>query len=148
MMPQLSDHFSLEELTRTDTGLPNIADPDEIARLKTLAIFMEKVRASLGGHPITVDSAFRSEAVNEAVGGVSDSAHRLAYACDFTCPGFGTPLMIAERLDTAEKQGAIAFDQLIYEVTWVHISRDPQLRGERLTHPSAGGYLDGIQNVP
>jgi hypothetical protein len=55
--------------------------------------------------------------------------------------------MIAERLDTAQKQGAIDFDQLIYEVTWVHISRDPQLREERLTHPTTGGYLDGIVNT-
>lgn len=138
-----TDHFTLEELTTTDTGLSNAPDAEELIRLKTLAIFMEKVRAILGGHPITVDSAFRSEAVNDAVGGVSDSAHRLAYACDFTSPAFGTPLMIAERLDTAEKQGAIAFDQLIYEQTWVHISRDPQLRGERLTHVG-DGYVDGI----
>lgn len=141
---QLSEHFSLAELTTTDTGLPNDPNQQEMARLVTLAAFMEKVRAILGGHPITVDSAFRSEAVNDAVGGVSDSAHRLAYACDFTCSAFGTPLMIAERLDTAQKQGAIAFDQLIYEVTWVHLSRDPQLREQRLTHPTAGGYLDGI----
>ena len=104
---------------------------------------MEKVRTILGNHPITVNSAFRSEAVNEAVGGVPDSAHRLAYACDFTCPAFGTPLMIAERLDTAQRNGAIDFDQLIYEVTWVHISRDPQLREERLTHVG-DGYVDGI----
>ena len=143
-MTPLSDHFSLEELTVTNTGLDNTPDAEERARLDTLAIFMEKVRAILGGRPITVNSAFRSEAVNEAVGGVPNSAHRLAYACDFTCSTFGTPLMIAERLDQAEKSGAIAFDQLIYEVAWVHISRDPQLRGERLTHPTSGGYLGGI----
>lgn len=140
----LSEHFTLEEFTHTDTGLPNIADPDELARLKTLAIFMEKVRAILGNHPITVNSAFRSEEVNEAVGGVPDSAHRLAYACDFTCPGFGSPWMIAERLDTAMTQGAIDFDQLIQEGTWVHLSRDPQLRGERLTLLPDGSYENGI----
>lgn len=144
MSMQFTDHFSLAELTVTDTGLPNSPDADELTRLKTLAIFMEKVRAILGGHPISVDSAFRSEAVNDSVGGVSNSAHRLAYACDFTCPTFGSPLMIAERLDQAEKSGAIEFDQLIYEGTWVHISRDPQLRGERLTLVG-DGYVTGIQ---
>jgi zinc D-Ala-D-Ala carboxypeptidase len=146
-MTQLSEHFSLAELTVTNTGLDNTPDAEEEARLSTLAVFMEKVRTILGNHPITVNSAFRSEAVNEAAGGVFDSAHRLAYACDFTCPAFGSPLMIAERLDTAQKNGAIDFDQLIYEVTWVHISRDPQLREERLTHPTAGGYIVGIQDV-
>ena len=142
-MTQLTDHFSLEELTVTDTGLDNTPNAEEEARLSTLATFMEKVRTILGNHPITVNSAFRSEAVNEAVGGVPDSAHRLAYACDFTCPGFGPPLDIAERLDQAQKSGAIDFDQLIYEVTWVHISRDPQLREQRLTHVG-DGYVDGI----
>ena len=142
-MTQLSTHFSLEELTVTDTGLDNTPDAEEEARLSTLAAFMEKVRTILGNQPITVNSAFRSEAVNEAVGGVPDSAHRLAYACDFTCPGFGPPLDIAERLDQAQKSGAIDFDQLIYEVTWVHISRDPQLREQRLTHVG-DGYVDGI----
>jgi hypothetical protein len=83
-------------------------------------------------------------AVNDAVGGVADSAHRLAYACDFTCPGFGSPLMIAERLDTAEKQGAIDFDQLIYEGTWVHISRDPRLSAQRLTLVDGDAYTSGI----
>lgn len=143
-MSQLSEHFTLEEFTRTDSGLPNIADPEEIDKLRTLAAFMEKVRAALGGHPITVNSAFRSEAVNTFVGGVPDSAHRLALACDFTCPAFGSPLMIAERLDTAAKNGAIAFDQLIQEGTWVHISRDQRLRGERLTLTAAGQYIEGI----
>ena len=142
-MTQLSEHFSLAEFTVTDTGLDNTPNAEEEARLSTLAEFMEKVRTILGNHPIAVNSAFRSEAVNEAVGGVPDSAHRLAYACDFTCPGFGSPLMIAERLDTAQRNGAIDFDQLIYEVTWVHISRDPQLREERLTHVG-DGYVDGI----
>lgn len=145
---QLTEHFSLAELTTTSEPFDNTPNAEEEARLKTLAIFMEKVRAILGGHPITVNSAFRSEAVNEAVGGVSDSAHRLAYACDFTCSAFWSPMMIAERLRTAGEQGAIDFDQLIYEITWVHISRDPQLRGDVLTHPTAGGYLDGIVDAP
>lgn len=144
MNDQLTTNFSLAELTTTSEPFLNVPNPEELARLKTLAIFMEKVRAILGGHPITVDSAFRSEAVNNAVGGVADSAHRLAYACDFTCPTFGTPRMIAERLDMAETQGAIEFDQLIYEGTWVHISRDPQLRGQRLTLIGDGAYTSGI----
>lgn len=142
---QLSPHFSLEEFTTTDTGLPNVADPDEIERLRTLATFMEKVRALLGNNPIIVDSAFRSDAVNTFVGGVPNSAHRLAYACDFTCPKFGSPLMVAERLDQAQKSGAIAFDQLINEHAWVHISRDPQLREERLTMTGVNEYVSGIQ---
>lgn len=140
---QLTAHFALSELTHTDTGLDNTPNGEEEARLATLAVFMEKVRHILGDRPIHVDSAFRSEAVNAAVGGVPDSAHRLAYACDFTCAAFGSPYDICIALDAAQKAGHIEFDQLIQEGTWVHISRDQRLRGERLTKVD-GGYEWGI----
>lgn len=143
MNKQLTPHFSLAELTHTSTGLDNTPNAEEEARLETLAAFMEKVRAILGSHPISVDSAFRSEAVNNAVGGVSNSAHRLGYACDFVCPDYGSPYEVCLALDAAQKAGKIEFDQLIQEGTWTHISRDPQLRGQRLTKVD-GGYEYGI----
>lgn len=145
---QLTPHFSLAELTTTNTGLDNTPNSEEETRLQTLAEFMEKVRAILGNNAITVNSAFRSEAVNEAVGGVSNSAHRLAYACDFVCPDFGDPLAVCNALDAAEKEGKIAFDQLIQEGTWTHVSRDPQLRGQRLTLTGPGEYEEGIHPTP
>jgi hypothetical protein len=144
MNNQFTEHFSLAELTVTETGIQNIPDAIHVARLELLAIFMEKVRRILGNYPITVDSAFRSPAVNAAVGGVPDSAHEQAYACDFVCPAFGTPYQIALALSEAEKKGLIKFDQLIQEHTWVHISRDQRLRGQRLTLTGPGQYEDGI----
>jgi len=141
---QLSAHFSLAELTTTNTGLANTPSPAEIEMLKTLAAFLEKVRVILGNKPIHIDSAFRSEAVNEAVGGVSNSAHRLAFAADILCPAFGSPYQVACALSAAQKAGHFAFDQLIYEQTWTHVSRDPQLRGQRLTHHNDGSYADGL----
>lgn len=148
---QLTEHFSLFELTVTDTGLDNTPDAEMLPRLKTLAIFGEKVRAICDNKPITVNSAFRSPAVNEAVGGVSDSAHALAYAMDFTCAEFGTTFEVAKALDQAQIDGKIEFDQLIYEGTWVHISRDPREnddpagpRGMRLTHVEGDTYTSGL----
>ena len=143
-MEQLSPHFTLSELTHTNTGLPNVPNAEESARLQLLAEFMEKVRTILGDNPISVNSAFRNKAVNAAVGGVGNSAHRLAYACDFICSGFGSPYQVSVALDAAQKVGRIAFDQLIQEGTWTHISRDPQLRGQRLTKIN-GGYESGIR---
>lgn len=140
---QLTPNFSLEELTTTNTGLDNTPNADEIERLQTLAVFMEKVRTILGDNPISVSSAFRSEAVNNAVGGVSNSAHRLAYACDFNCLAFGTPYQVCEAISAAQAEGRIAFDQLIQEHQWVHISREPRLREQRLTK-IPGGYVNGI----
>lgn len=140
---QLSEHFTYAELTHTSTGLDNTPNEEELELLQTLAVFMEKVRVILGNNPITVDSAFRSAAVNKAVGGVSNSAHRLGYACDFVCPGFGDPYSVCMALSAAQNEGKIAFDQLIQEGTWTHISRDPQLREQRLTK-TTNGYVEGI----
>jgi putative chitinase len=139
---QLSPHFSLAELTHTDTGIDNTPSQAEAVRLGTLAAFMEKVRTLLGSRPISVDSAFRSELVNRAVGGVPNSAHRLGYACDFNVDGM-TPYEVCKALDAAATGGHLAFDQLIQEGTWTHISRDPQLRFQRLTKVGSG-YEDGI----
>lgn len=139
---QLSPHFSLAELTVTETGLANTPNAQEVERLKLLAAFMEKVRAELGNRPIAVNSAFRSEAVNLTVHGVPNSAHRLAYACDFTVAGM-TPYEVCVALDHAANFKRIVFDQLIQEGTWTHISRDPQARGQRLTK-IPGGYENGI----
>lgn len=141
---QLTPHFTLEELTVTETGLSNAPDPLHEQRLVLLAIFMEKVRFILGNHPVNIDSAYRSPGVNAAVGGVPDSAHELGYACDFVCPQFGSPYDVCCALVKARDEGKIAFDQLIQEGTWTHISRDPRQRGELLTHVD-GSYIEGIQ---
>ncbi len=154
MPTQLSPNFTLEELTTTNTGLDNTPNADEIERLKLLAAFMEKVRAVLGNKSMSVNSAFRSEAVNNAVGGVPNSAHRLGYACDFVCPSFGTPLDVCKALDAAGTAGTIVFDQLIQEGTWTHISRDQTGNGTgaprmmRLTLIGPGQYASGIKPTP
>jgi hypothetical protein len=154
MPTQLSPNFTLEELTTTNTGLDNTPNAAEIERLKLLAEFMEKVRAVLGNKSISVNSAFRSAAVNNAVGGVSNSAHRLGYACDFVCPSFGTPLDVCRALDAAGTAGTIVFDQLIQEGTWTHVSRDQTGNGTgaprkmRLTLIGPGQYASGIRPTP
>jgi putative chitinase len=145
---QLSEHFSQAELTTTETGHDNAPNATELEVLRTLATFLEKVRTILGNKPLTVHSAFRSHRVNEAVGGVPNSAHRLGFAVDFVCPSFGSPFDVCRALDAAEKAGKIKFDQLIQEGGWIHISRDPQLRGQRLTLTGPGRYADGIQPTP
>jgi zinc D-Ala-D-Ala carboxypeptidase len=139
---QLTTHFALEELTVTTTGLDNTPTSDQRALLLTLAQNMEKVRAICGNRPITVSSAFRSAAVNEAAGGVPNSAHTLCFACDFNVEGL-TPFEVCLLLDAAANQGHLAFDQLIQEGTWTHASFDKRLRGQRLTKRD-GGYLSGI----
>lgn len=138
-MTQLTQHFSLDELTFTQhRSLDNTPPPKIIACLQVAAGGMEHVRALLG-FPIRVNSGYRSPAVNAAVGGVATSAHCTGFAVDFVCPGFGTPLDVCRQLVA----DGLKFDQLIQEGTWVHVSFDPKMRGEVLTK-TASGYRSGL----
>lgn len=142
MPTQLSPHFTLEELTVTGTGIDNSPPKAMVPTLKRLAEKMEEVRTLLGGKPITVNSAYRNQAVNAAVGGVPNSAHALGFAVDFTCASFGTPFEVCKKIAASKLQ----FDQLIHERRdWVHLSVDPRNRRQLLTLPVTGSaYQDGI----
>lgn len=119
---KLTDHFALEEFTLSQTatrmGLDNEPGPDALANLSRLAQLLEQVRTLLGNKPILISSGFRSRSVNRAVGGVDNSAHAHGCAADFTCPGFGTPLEVCRKIDAS----TLAWDQLIFERTWVHLA--------------------------
>ena len=115
----LTDHFTLEELTHTDhRELDNTPNESEIANIQRLAEFLEQVKEVLGGKPIMVNSAFRSKAVNDAVGSKDTSQHRLGCAVDFKCAGL-TPDQIVRKIIAAN----LPYDQLIQEFDrWTHIS--------------------------
>lgn len=116
-MTALSPHFSLAEMTTTSTGLPNIPSGQLLQNLTYTAQQMEIVRSILGA-PIQINSAYRSDAVNRKVGGVTTSAHSYGFAVDFVCPQFGTPYEVCAKLIAA----GMKFDQLIHEKRrWVHI---------------------------
>lgn len=81
-MTALTPNFTLEELTRTSTGLQNDPPVSVAGNLLRLAGLLEEVRAMLGHCPIRVNSGYRSERVNRAVGGASNSAHMEGRAAD------------------------------------------------------------------
>ena len=136
---QLTPHFSLAELTVTNTKIDNTPSKEVIEVLRTTAFYMEKVREILGNVAITINSGYRSPDVNRQVGGTSNSSHIYGYAVDFTAYGH-TPLTISNIL----AKSSLKFDQLIYEKTWVHISFDPRMRGNILTLKGKGKYVKGI----
>ena len=96
MATNLTPHFTLEEMTVTKTGLSNIPNDEQTNELlKLCRDILEPLREELScryGHrdvsgwpeyiPLIVDSAFRSPAVNKAVGGVPSSQHLLGQAAD------------------------------------------------------------------
>ena len=115
----LSEHFTLEELTHTDhRELENTPNETELANLKRLAEFLEGVKTVLGGKPIMVNSAFRSKAVNDAVGSKDTSQHRVGCAADLRVPS-----MTPDEVVKAIIASGIGYDQVIKEFDrWTHIS--------------------------
>jgi putative chitinase len=87
-----------------------------------------------------VSSGYRGRALNRAVGGSRTSAHLSGHAVDFNCYGFGDPLAVCRAIAGSD----LAFDQLIEEGSWVHISFDPRMRRQVLTHRPDGGYRLGL----
>lgn len=84
-MKDLLKNFTLKELTKTDTGLPNEIPSFEVAfNLYDTACFLQKLRNMIG-MPIEVTSGYRSEAVNKAAGGAKNSAHLRGGAADIRC---------------------------------------------------------------
>src|SRR3990167_5857670 len=108
---QLSNHFSLEELVRSDIGarrgIDNTPTPEIIANLTELALGLEKVRELLG-QPIYISSGYRGPKVNSAVGGSKNSAHMKGYAADFVCPAYGDITAICRAI----MDSTIDYDQL------------------------------------
>ena len=115
----MTPHFTLAELTHTDhRTLDNTPNDTERANLQRLAEFLELVKVALGGKPVMVNSAFRSKAVNDAVGSKDTSQHRLGCAADIRVPGM-TPDQVVRTIIAA----GLAYDQIIREFdAWTHIS--------------------------
>lgn len=142
----MSEHFTIAELTFSQTatrrGIDNTPSEATTANLRRLCDTLEQVRA-LVGKPLTISSGYRSPALNMAVGGARDSAHVQGLAADINCAGL-SPKALAVLI----RESGIAFDQLIYEGTWVHIGlADGPLRNEVLTARFSGGraaYTRGI----
>lgn len=118
---QLSAHFTLEEMTRSEyaarRGWPNDPEQREIDNLKRTCALLEQVR-SLVNRPITVTSGYRSPNVNSAIGGSRNSQHMLGCAADIRAVG-----MTTDDLMMAIVGSKIQYDQVIREFnSWVHIS--------------------------
>ena len=151
---QLTDHFSVPELTRSTTatrlGLDNTPTPAALANLRQTAQMLERVRQHLGGVPIVVTS-YRSRPVNSAVGGATSSDHMQGQAADVLAPRYGTPYAIAKAL--APHIDALGIGQIIYEVgansRWVHLStRVPSKQSNRVITIQVGkGTHLGVQQV-
>ena len=78
---RLTKHFTYEEMTHTDTHLPNDPEPFELHNLLYTCRILESVRNKFG-YPIPITSGYRTKIVNNEVGGSLNSYHQDGRAVD------------------------------------------------------------------
>lgn len=127
-MEQFTKNFSYDELIASSTakrlGLDNTPTPEEKEKLRQLAeTILQPIRDAWRA-PVIVNSAFRSEAVNKAVGGVKNSQHRLGEAADITIGGKERNRKLFNFIQKLIQKGDIYVGQLIdeYNYSWIHVS--------------------------
>ena len=125
---RISKNFTLEELTASQTakqkGIMNIPDAQQMCNLCALVHNVLQPLRELLGQPVKIGSGYRSQALNKAVGGVSNSQHLTGQAADL---GIDGDMKLGERM-IAIIRAKCQFDQLIWEHNpktgsyWVHVS--------------------------
>lgn len=121
-------HFTIDELCRSATAqrqsIDNTPTPEIRAKLQTLIEeLLDPIRTAWGA-PISINSGYRSPALNKAVGGVATSQHQKGEAADLSAGDPAKNRVLFDKIAEMQTAGKIAFDQLIDEshYRWVHIS--------------------------
>ena len=142
----LSTHFTLEQMIRSTIaarrGIDNFPPPQIINELKKICERLEDVRKLLQ-YPIYITSGYRCSTLNKIVSKNPRSKHVDGLAADFTCPDFGNPKQIVEKI----RDSNIIFDRCILEFYnpntgdgWVHIDVGTESRKMILTINSFGTF--------
>ena len=127
-MERISEHISFKEATKSNTALrlnlDNTPNDYQITNMVGLALnIFEPLRKFVGG-PIKINSFFRCEQLNRAIGGSSRSQHCEGRAIDLD-DTFGHNTN-AEMFQYVKDN--LNFDQMIWEFgddnnpNWVHVS--------------------------
>ena len=135
---RLSEHFTLGEMCKTSakTADGNIPSHVHIENLRRLCGWLEMLRDEWnrrygeGNDPIIINSGYRSEAVNKAVGGVKGSNHLTGCAADIRVAGMEQALRYAVILLDISDQSREDFDELLLERSprgtyWLHFAVRP-----------------------
>ena len=146
---RLSPHFTLGEMTKTRVNLENVPNEAQVENLKRLCGWLEMLRSEYnrryGGlspdpspngegseykeEPIIINSGYRSEAVNRAVGGVAGSNHLTGCAVDIHVLDKEQAIRYACILLDIADESQEDFDELLIEQSakslWIHFAVRP-----------------------
>lgn len=151
---QLTNNFSLKELTVSDTavrlGLDNTPNETVTANLKTLAEnILQPVREHYG-KSVKVNSGYRAPEVNAAVGGSKTSDHCKGQAADIEINGVANGDLAKYITENFKFTQVILefYTQGVPDSGWVHVSYDANdLKCQVLTAVKQNGktvYLPGL----
>lgn len=132
----LSEHFSLAEMCKTEVELKNVPNEVQVENLKRLCGWLEMLRSEWnkrygeGNDPIIINSGYRSPAVNKAVGGVATSNHLTGCAADIRVAGIEQLIRYATILLDISDESQEDFDELLIERSpkgsyWLHFAVRP-----------------------
>ena len=119
---KISEHITFDEATLSPTairnGISNQPNDQELTNMKLVAENCFEPLRKMYGKPIKVNSFFRSQSLNQLVGGSPLSQHTKGQAIDITTGNKYENKKLFELAKTLE------FDQLIneYDFSWLHIS--------------------------
>ena len=127
----LSEHFFLGLFTRSKyPEVYNIPSHEAIANLKRLCVWLEVLRNKVG-HPIVINSGYRSPQLNRKVGGAANSNHLTGCAVDIRTNGMEQAIEYAAILIAYAKESAQDYDELLieknrYGAIWLHFAVRPK----------------------
>ena len=129
---KLSDHFTLGEMTKSSSHpeVYNIPSHEAIANLKRLCVWLEVLRERVG-HPIVINSGYRSPQLNRKVGGAANSNHLTGCAVDIRTNGMEQAICYAAILINYAKESQQDYDELLieknrYGAIWLHFAVRPK----------------------
>lgn len=110
-------YVSIDELLKTDTGLSNKVSAHDVRdHLVALRIVLSVLRLLLR-QPLYINSGYRSDEVNKAVGGSPNSYHLYGCAADIRCEDMGR----LRQLCTSWHSCGI-FRECIDHQTYIHVA--------------------------
>lgn len=153
---QLSRSFQLAEFLRSETAarfkIGNEIDPESLENLKALVTdVLQPLRDDIG-EPLRINSGFRTQRLNQKIGGAKNSQHMRGEAADIEAAHLNNRELAQRIIDLK-----LPFDQLILEhhyaedprSGWVHVSHSRvHNKGQVLTtRRDRFGFVQGLDGI-